>query len=117
MGLEGSALHKLKVEHPDIQQPLGADLWVQLAQGAGGSVSGVGKGRLVLLLPLAVELVEHILGHEHLTPHDQPGQFLWQDHRDGLDRAEVFCHILPHPAITPGRTPDELAIPVLQGHA
>ena len=111
------ALAQLEVEDPDIQQPLGADLRIQLPQGPGGGVAGVGKEGLARLLPLAVELVEHVFGHEHLAPDDEPGQLLRQGHGDGLDGAQILRHVLPHPAVPPGGALDERAVPVLQGHA
>ena len=49
-----SSLCQLEVEYGDIQPPPGGDLGVQLPQGAGGGVAGVGHEGLSLDLPLTV---------------------------------------------------------------
>ena len=117
VGGKGPALGQLEVEHPDVQPPLGADLAVQLPQGTGGGVPGIGEGGLLPLLPLLVELVKDHLGHEDLAPDDEPGQLLRQHHGDGADGAEVLRHVLPHPAVAPGGPLNKHAVPVLQSHA
>ena len=114
---EGPPLRQLQVEHPDVQIPFGADLGVQLPERSRRGVPGVGEEVLSPLLPLAVQAVEHALGHEHLPPDDEPGQLLRQHQRDRADGAEVLRHILPHPAIAPGGALEKHAVPVLQGHA
>ena len=57
--LEGLALRQLEVEHLDIQLPLRADLGVQLPQGPGGGVPGIGHEGLALQLPAGIDLREH----------------------------------------------------------
>ena len=114
--LEGLALRQLEVEHLDIQLPLRADLGVQLPQGPGGGVPGIGHEGLALQLPAGIDLREHRPGHIDLAPDDEPGQLLRQLHGDGADGLEVLRHVLPHPAVAPGGAPDEHAVPILQGH-
>ena len=93
--LEGLALRQLEVEHLDIQLPLRADLGVQLPQGPGGGVPGIGHEGLALQLPAGIDLREHRPGHIDLAPDDEPGQLLRQLHGDGADGLEVLRHVLP----------------------
>ena len=116
VGEELLPLRQLEVEHLDVQPPLGADLGVQLPQGARGGVAGVGHERLSLELPHGVDLLEYGAGHIHLAPDDEPGQLVRQDHGDGADGLQILRHVLPHPAVAPGSAPDKHAVPVLQGH-
>ena len=116
MGAEGLPLHPLDVEHQDVQAAAGRHLGVQLPQGAGGGVAGVGEEGLPPPLPLLIEGVEHLLGHEHLPPHDQPGGGVRDDHGDRPDGAQVLGDVLPHPAVPPGGPPDEDAVLILQRH-
>ena len=116
MGQELLPLRQLEIENLNVQLPLRTDLGVQLPQGAGGGVAGIGHQRLAPQLPQPVELFEHRPGHIDLSSDDQPGQPLRQRHRDRADGAEVLRHILAHPAVAPGGTPDEHAVPVLQRH-
>ena len=85
VGGELPPLGQLQVEHLDIQLPLGADLRVQLPQGAGGGVPGIGHQGLSLELPHAVDLLKHGAGHVDLAPDDEPGQLLRQRHGDGAN--------------------------------
>ena len=116
MGQEFPALRQLQIEHRDVQLPLGADLGVQLPQGTGGGVPGIGHEGLALQLPLGVDGLKHGPGHVDLPPDNEPGQLFRQGHRDGADGAEILRHVLPHPSVAPGGAPDEHTVPVFQGH-
>ena len=116
VGLEAAALRQLEVEDLDIQLPLRADLGVQLPQGTGGGVAGIGHQGLALELPGVVDLLEHRPGHVDLSPDDEPGELFRQRHGDGADGLEILRHVLPHPAVAPGGAPDEDAVPVFQCH-
>ena len=116
VGAECPPLRQLQIEHRDIQPPLGGNLGIQLPQGAGGGVAGIGHQRLALDLPPGVDLLEHAARHVHLAPDDEPRQLLRQRHGDGADGAEILRHVLPHPSIAPGGAPDEHAVPVFQRH-
>ena len=113
---EGDPVSQLNVENIDIQSPFCRDFRVQLAQRACGGVSGVGKERLALLLLAGVELLKAFLGHENLAPDDEPGRGVFNAHGDGTDGFQVFRHILANVAVTPGGTPDKLAVYVFQRH-
>ena len=60
--------------------------------------------------------MEGLLGHKHLSPHNQPGRGVFDDHGDGADGFEILRHILPHIAVPPGRAPDKPAVFIFQGH-
>ena len=110
------ALRQLQIKDRDVQPPLGGDLGVQLPQGAGGGVAGIGHQWLALDLTPGVDLLEHTAGHVHLAPHDEAGQLLRQGHGDRPYRPQIFSHILPYSSVTPGGTADEHAVTVFQCH-
>ena len=116
VGGECPPLRQLQIEHRDVQPPLGGDLGIQLPQGAGGGVAGIGQQRLALDLPPGVDLLEHAARHVDLAPDDEPGQLFRQRHGDGADGAEILRHVLPHPSVATGGAPDEHAVPVFQRH-
>ena len=111
-----SSLCQLEVEYSDIQPPPGGDLGVQLPQGAGGGVAGIGHEGLSLDLPLAVQFFKDGAGHVHLAPDDEPGQLLRQGHGDGADGSQILRHVLSDAAVASGGAADEHAVPVLQRH-
>ena len=116
VGAECPPLRQLQIEHRDIQPPLGGDLGIQLPQGAGGGVAGIGHQRLALDLPPGVDLLEHAARHVDLAPDNEPGQLFRQCHGNGADGAEILRHVLPHPSVATGGAPDEHAVPVFQRH-
>ena len=116
VGGECPPLRQLQIEHRDIQPPLGGDLGIQLPQGAGGGVAGIGHQWLALDLTPGVDLLKHTAGHVHLAPHDEAGQLLRQGHGDRPNGPQIFGHVLPHPSVTPGGAPDEHAVTVFQCH-
>ena len=116
VGLKFHTLRQLDIENQNIQSPFGSNLGVQLPQRAGSCISGVGEKGLPFCLLLFVELAEALLGHEHLSPHNQPGRSIGNGHGNGRDGFQVFRHILPHHAVTPGRAPDKQAIFIFQGN-
>ena len=113
---EGHTLGLLNIEDIDIQPPLCGNLWVQLAQRAGSSISGVCKQRLLLRFLLLVQLLKALFGHEYLTPDDEMGRGIRQNHGNGSDGFQIFRYILPYLPITPGGTPNELSVNILQCH-
>ena len=60
---------RLDVEAEDPQAPAAGDLGIELAQGSGRGVAGIGERRLALLLALLVQLREARLGEVDLAPH------------------------------------------------
>jgi hypothetical protein len=107
--LRRQALSLTQPVHPDRQRTLGGDGRVLEPQGAGGRVSGIGRGLLAFRDQALVELVEAAEREIHLAAHLE--QRWWglalgklHPHRDRLDRAEVRRHVLPEPAIAPRRT-------------
>ena len=116
VGAEGLVFRPLDVEDRNVQLPGGGHLGVQLPQGAGGGVPGVGEQGLPPLLPLLVEGVEHPLGHIDLPPDDELSRGVGDAQGDGLYSPQILRHVLPHLAVPPGGPPDEQAVLVLQGH-
>ena len=116
VGAEGLALRQLDVEDLDIQFAGGGDPGVVLPQRTGGGVAGVGKEGLALHLQLGVEGFKNLLGHIDLPPDDEPGQRLGKAQGDGADGAQIFRHVLSHPAVAPGGAPDKHAVFILQRH-
>ena len=110
------ALRQLQIENGDVQAALGGDFGIQLPQGAGGGVAGIGHQGLSLDLTLSVDLLEHLAGHIDLTPDDKAGQLFRQHHGNGADGAQILRHVLPYPAVTPGGAADKDAVTVLQRH-
>ena len=116
VGVKGGAVPVLDVEQHDVQPPGGGNFGVQLAQGAGGGIAGIGEQGLSLQLPLLVEPGKGLLGHIYLPPDNELAGGPFDLHGDGADGAQVFRHVLPHGAVPPGGAPDKHAVPVLQGH-
>ena len=114
MRREGAALGKLEVKDGDVQPALRRDLRVELAERAGGGVAGIGEGLLAVFLALGVERGKDLLGHVDLAAHDQARQLLRQRHGNGLDRAQIFRHVLAHAAVAARRAADEHAVAVLE---
>src|SRR5690606_35707025 len=54
-----------KDEQPE--PPLAGDGGIELAQGAGGGIAGIGKERLADPLPLLVDALESLVGQVHLA--------------------------------------------------
>ena len=95
----------------DGQVAAGGDLGVELAQGAGGGVAGVGEQPLPGLALAAVELGEGLQGHEHLAPHlddvGRRGQLEPAGHRP--DGQHVGGDVLAGHAVAPGGGPHQVA--------
>ena len=116
VGAERLPLRPLDVKDRNVQLPGGGHLGVQLPQGPGGGVPGVGKEGLPPSLPLLVEGVEHFLGHIDLPPDNELAGGVRDAQGNGLYRPQVFGHVLPHLAVPPGGPPDKQAVFILQGH-
>ena len=116
VGLKGGPVAPLHVEHQNVQLPLGGDPGILLAEGAGGGVAGIGEQGLAPALPLVVQGVEHLFGHEHLAPDDEMLRRTVHPQGDGPHGAQVGGHVLPHLAIPPGGPPDEQAVFIFQSH-
>ena len=116
VGLESHAVAPLDVEDQDVQLPLGGDFRVLLAEGTGGGVAGVGEQGLSPALPLVVQGVKDLFGHEHLAPDDEMLRRAIHPQGDGPHGAQVGGHVLPHLAIPPGGSPDEQAVFIFQSH-
>ena len=69
---EGRAVGELNVEDNAVQTALCSNFGVQLAEGAGGGVSGVCHQGFTALLPQGVQFLEHGAGHIALAPDDEP---------------------------------------------
>ncbi len=113
--------HHLIAEQTD--GPLRGDAGIQLPQGAGGGVAGIGERLLPLLRLATVELLKVPDGHIGLPPDDQVGRGLGAVGRGGdaqgelADGAQVGRYILSHLPIPPGGAQAEGPIPVVQDDA
>ncbi len=79
---------------PHLQRPRGGQLRIQLAQGAGGGVAGVGEGRLARLGPLLVEAVEARAREVDLAADLDLARRVRNPQRDRADRLQVRGHVL-----------------------
>ena len=76
VAVEVLVFRPLDVEYRNVQPTLGGNLRVQLPQGPGGGVAGIGKQGLSPLLPFLVEGVEHLLGHIDLAPDNESSRYI-----------------------------------------
>ena len=104
MSLELPSVCHLEIEDNDVQVAGSGNLRVQLPEGTRSGIPWICKERLAIQLPLLVELVEHLLGHIDLSPHDKPGQGLREPHGDGTDSTQVLRNILAHTSVSTGRS-------------
>ena len=93
---------------PGRQQPVGRNLRVLLAEGAGAGVAGIRIQREAGLFALGVDPGELRFRHEDLATGVEGGGCL-EAVRDGLDRPEIGGHVLARRAIAPGGSLDEAA--------
>ena len=101
----------------EIQPPGRHHLRIELSQGAGAGVAGVGEQGLTAGLPLGVDGREGAIGNQGLAAHLHPvGRVLeLQPQRHALDRAHVGSDLLAALAITPGGGSHQHAPLVAQG--
>ncbi len=105
---------------PDVERSRGGDRRVELADGAGGRVARIGKGRLTgrrARLVQAFERRERQVGLA--ADFDHRGRPLTaveraQAQRDGVDRAQVDGHVLADDTVTARGAPLEQAVAVDQ---
>ena len=116
VGLKGHPLRKLDIEYQNIQPAGGGDLRVQLPQRSSGGVAGIGKQSFSPALPLLIQGMKHLFGHKYLSPDNQSGRSVGNFQWDGPDGPQIFRHILPNPAVSPGSSPDKQAVFILQRH-
>ena len=116
MAPEARLLGILQVEAQDAQAALCGHRRIQLTEGAGRRIPGIGKQRLFLFFPQGVEPLEGLKGHIHLSPHHQPGDGCIDLQRDAVNGAQILGDILPHHSIAPGGSLIKKPIPVIQGH-
>ena len=101
----------------EIQPPGGHHLGIQLAQGAGTGVAGVGERGLIPLGPLSIDGGEGGIGDQGLAAHLQPGgggiELKPQGHRG--DRAHVGGDLLALLPVAAGGSPHQQAVFVAEG--
>ena len=101
----------------EIKPPGRHHLGVELAQGAGAGVAGVGKKGVAALAPLGVDRRKGAVGDQGFTPHLHPGRRLLelqpQGHRG--DRAHVGGDLLTALAVAAGGGPYQHAVFVAEG--
>ena len=82
------------------ERPLGGDGRIELADGAGGGVAGVGEERFAPLGALGVHALEAALRHVDLAAHlEGRGKVARQGEGDGADRAQVGRDVLAAAAV------------------
>gem|GEM_PF-6871041 len=106
-------LHPADAVGEEAQGAAGGDARVELAQGPGGGVAGVGEDLAALLLLAGVQGVEILLGDDHLAADlEQRGQRVRLAHEAQghvLHRAQVLGHLLAHFAVAAGGGGDQPA--------
>ena len=58
--------------------------------------------------------MKNLFRHEYLTADNQVSRHIRQTHRDRADRPQIFCDILPYPAISPCCPTDKETIFIFQ---
>ena len=95
----------------------GHHLRIQLAQGSGAGVAGIGEQRFTPLLPFGIDRREGGIRDEGFSSHFHP--FRWvldlQPQRNRADRAHVGGDLFTAAAIAPGGGPLQHPIAVAQG--
>ena len=101
----------------EVEPPGRHHLRIELAQGAGAGVAGVGEGGLAAGDPFGVDRREGGIGDQGLAPHLHPGRRIGQLQAQGhaLDRAHVGGDLLAPLAVAPGGGPHQHAVRVAQG--
>ena len=105
----------LKIEHKDIQPPLGCNPGIQLAQRACRRIPGICHQRLSRLRPAGVDVLKYPSRHKDLSPHGKAERF-GKLQRNGIHRFEVLRHVLADHAVSPCSATDEHARLVGQRH-
>ena len=117
---EGRGLHRAHAVTEQVEGPAGGDLRVQLLEGAGGGVAGIGEHVLSSFFPLPVEALESVRRIEHFAAHLQQRRHgnpvPAQGQGDRADGADVLRDVLAVGAVAPGRADLELAVLVHQLH-
>ena len=84
-----------------VEPPRGGDARIELPDGPGGGVAGVGVGGQAGLLALPVQLGKARLGEQHLASHlDAARHVIQQPQRDAPHRAQVGGDVLAHGAVS-----------------
>ena len=101
----------------DLQAAGGGHGGVELADGAGGGVAGIGVEGFVIGLALAVEVGEGLLGHEDFAAYFEAGRGIFQQGKgDGGDGAEVVGNVFAAVAVAAGGALGEAAVFVGEGY-
>ena len=90
---------------------------VQLTNGTGGGIAGIGVKWLVLSLSLAVEPGEGVLGHEDLATNFQPaGSVIQQSERNAGYGAEIMGDVFAPETVAAGGSLSQPAFLVGEGN-
>ena len=89
---------------------------IQLAKGAGSSVSAVGKGHEACFVPFFVKGDEAFPRHVHFAPHFHVGRRIFDIKGDGVDGLHVGRHVFPYPPVAPGKALHQAAVFVDKVH-
>ena len=82
---KGNAVCKLDVKNQNIQSPLCGNLRIQLAQGTGSGVPGIGKEGLPRRLLGSIQLFKAFFRHIYLAPDNQPWRGIFNGHGNRAD--------------------------------
>ena len=97
-------LHLSEAMEDDIEGPLCSDARVQLLQGAGSCVPGIGKPGISCRLTFIIQKAECTVRHENFAPYFQQGRGpRGQVVGETADCPDIFCDIVAGSAISPGR--------------
>ena len=110
------ALSCLQIEHEHGQLPFLGNAAVQLPEGTGSTIPGIGKKLQPQKLLTVIYLGKCLPAHVHLPPHLKVRQAVLQLLLYILDDTGIFRHILPlNYPVPPGNSLGEQAIAVAKG--
>ena len=101
----------------EVEPPGGHHFWIELPQGSGAGVAGVGEQGLTALVPLGVDRRKRAIRDEGLTTHLHPFRRIFdlQAQRNRTDGAHIRGDLFTAAAISPGGSSFEHAMPVTEG--
>ena len=109
MACEVRGLHRSHAVEEKVERAAGGDLRIQLLEGAGGGVAGIGEHVLAGFFPLPVEALKTLRRIEDFAAHfQQPrhgASFPAQRQGDRADGADVLGDVLAVGAVAAAWTP------------
>ena len=92
------------------QLALSRNARIELAQRAGRSVAGIGKGLQLVVAALGIELGEGLDGHVHFAADFNMGRIVVDAQRNRPDGTDIVRNIFADPSVAAGNAADKLAV-------